>query len=361
MKALGPLFGDGAIDGPILVHYFDLNGIHFYLVGERHSLNGIDRDHPKNHAIQQLVAYCQTHRVRCYSESTEKDCMYNYYELSKHTQAGQTMCHAARSPLTAHLGHVATRRISCENVFADIRKLPPYNMYTLIIDPLVYMLERHNTLFEPTVERRVRKFAKKAEKLVIRHVATRNQAKSLLEALCLPDHSYPPWFVSLYKEIEETEESPPDTLRDMMRSMRDAHPGIYKAIVSHIRSYYKRWAMTPYSRAHTRVSLVVAQTDPAARALFIELSTFLLDIFVVLDLFLRESEMRPGDTILVLTGAAHSEHILRFFESLFPIEVRSKFDNTGRIPAGAPMSVETFTNHMPDILVALENKPKRHA
>jgi hypothetical protein len=342
---MGPMLGNRAITGPILVHYFALNGVHFYLIGERHSLNTFDELQPDTYIMRQLRAHTTKNRVRCYSESTDKDSKFEFYTISKSAELfGQVIDKIARSPLQAYFGYHFTKQIDCTNVFCDIRKLSPYNVYTLIVNPMVYMLERYDTLGDPVVEKHVRKMAKKTEKLILKNISNREHAKAFLESLCLADREYPAWFVSLYKELEETRYDPPDTLRDMMREVHRNHPDMYGSIVQHIRSYYQRWAVSPYTLAmariesmrETRVSQVVAETNADALGLFIEMSSFLLDVYVLLHMVLNEATMRPGDTVCVLSGAAHSEHIKRFFESNYAVTLHTKYDALGRLHAGPP-------------------------
>jgi len=320
MSDLGPLFEDRAITGPLFVRYFTHAGIHFYLVADRYDFAARDAiGKTKDYVLEQIREYSKDHRTLCYSELVEKDANIRYVLLSFDNQEHKTgIVELARSPLTAYVHyHISDKFENHTNVYSDIMKLPPYDVYILLFDPMAYMIRRYDTSSDPVIQERVFELAENAEETIARNVPTRETARIFLESLCLPDERFPKWFLDLYKEAYDTRTEPPDTLRDMMTDLKRNAPEMYEPMVAHIRSYH-------------------AETDTQNSCdLFIELTSFLLDIYVLLDVLLNRQKLVVGDTVITLTGAAHAEHITRFFLHNFPgIRILSKSDEKGRLQAG---------------------------
>lgn len=361
MQRLGPLFADRCVTGPLLIQYFELFGAHFYFIGESHVLNGRD-DTNAHHVIEQLKTYGKTNRVVCYCEATENDIQYNAYHLEERMYLRNTknILDVATSPLNAYIGYAHVRKElgNCETVCSEIRRYPPFDVYTMMVRPIAYMLDRYNTMMNPEIETKVRKWSKLAEKMIIKHIATRDQAKWFLESLCLANLDYPKWFVQLYEKIHETKDQPlPTPLRVKMHRLREQNVALYDRVVVHIRSYYENWAVTPYTAAiekiedmrHTAASKVVAQTDTDTFRVFVELTTFLFDISVILDVLLNEHQIKQGNTVVVLAGAAHAEHLASFFEPLVGNDkMCHKYGANGVLPAGPPLSgIHNFQRSIP--------------
>ena len=107
-----------------------------------------------------------------------------------------------------------------------------------------------------------------------------------------------------------------------MQQLQHEQPSTYKELVDHMQSYYYgRWARTPYSAAMDKVQAKrgtknsriqfsknlrffekgsVGSKLPDAKRLFIELTSYMLDLNVILDILLSEDK-----TFCVLAGLAH--------------------------------------------------------
>lgn len=75
---------------------------------------------------------------------------------------------------------------------------------------------------------------------------------------------------------------------------------------------------------------VVAQTNSRVNAIFDEMTTFIMDIFVLLDIFIDVPS--PNEIVVVLCGANHAVNLARFFAK--DAEICFKFDKHGNIAEG---------------------------
>jgi hypothetical protein len=345
MNDLGPLFGTKAIVGPILVIHVDFDGTHIALVGENHEVKG-DTTRLEDTAVEQLAKYSnrKTCQVLCYCECTETYATHGYMKMRGRMEVeNRRAVDVAQSPLWAYIAYSRTLK-GIKNCFADVRNMPPYDLYKLITDPEIFKLEHFGLFTDTKTDKKVRRWAKLAEKSVIENIPNRTQAKSFMESLCLPDRQYPRWFVVLYKTINETDQQPPALLRDMMMELRRLDGNSYALVIEFISYLHGKWAIDPYTRAMSRVaamrqthaSKLVAQIQSKADQLFIELSCFLLDVFVVLDILLKKLKgaLGEGHDVVLFAGAKHAENVAMFFAKWMRCKVGYKFAADGNIAAG---------------------------
>jgi len=364
MTDLGPMFGTRAIKGPIAVSYVIINTCKFYFIGEEHTRNGTytSESDVGIHVIEQLRKYNEQNHVRCYSELSTQQLGHNVTELRNEPDDNTPKLYHAKSPLHAYSWYLSENKFSNDNhepIFSDMRRGTPYDIYKMITDPFMFALEHHGQDFYPYIPV-IMNLAKKAEKVIVSNIDTRDKTKSFLESFYLVDRDYPIWFIELYKEIYGTNETPPAPLRVMMRDLHDRHRNLYDVVVRHMRSYYSKWDVAPFTIAfariksmrHTRSALVAAK-NKYAKDVLIELTNFLLDLYVMLDIF--QKPMVPDTTVVVLTGAQHTEHLVRFFSKLGPTV--TKGDVFSNIPSGdgvkGPLSLAA---KIPEKLVKLQNR-----
>ena len=85
-------------------------------------------------------------------------------------------------------------------------------------------------------------------------------------------------------------------------------------------------------------------TKESKSGLFSEMTSFLLDLFVLLDILTSIVEKRvvDGDTIVVLTGDQHTENITKFFaDKVSEVNIFEKKSTSGRIHQGASTKLTT--------------------
>lgn len=376
MVGLGPLFEEKAIVGPCVVQYFIFSGMHIYLIGEIHKVRGNSDKNISKTAVDQLRVYSriQSRPVVCYCESSPQHALYGVIKMEKEQElmGKKNVLEVAESPVYGYLGYSAQDKLkNTENVYADIRNYSPYDLYTLIMTPDIYMLERYGIIPSQQQRQNVRRWAKVAEKVIVQHITTRDKTKAFLLSLCLPELDYPEWFIELYKTIHETTDSPPAPLRDMMRQLRQSNMDHFVRVVGHIRHLHRRWNVSPFTAAMKRVESMqltrdkhlVAENNSIADGLLIELSAFLFDTFVITDILVRfnQGKFESGDTVVMFAGAKHTENITLFFKHQLGCDAFYKYDKEGRgnIPEGeAIVGPVGMGNFAPNMLVALKNKLK---
>lgn len=349
MVGLGPVFGTKEIKGPILVCFLQFDGRNLYLIGEEHNTNGtFQNDHDK-HVVEQMRLYIQRTKEKftVFSEFTflQMRERFNYFTAMP-TGSRKYYGYSPNGTYGYYYWNNLFAREHTQTIICDSRKTAPYDIYTMIIDPSVYCFEHFIQDYDKMLPT-VRKWAKQAEKAIVKNIQTRSSAKAFLESLYMPDLDYPDW----YKALTNNELS--DPLRQKMRHLREVQPDMYHAVVEHMRSYYYgRWAKTPYTVALDKVQAVrrtansrmVGSVHPASKRLFIELTSYLLDLTVILDFLL--SKEKNG---FVFAGLEHIGAIANFFAD--KATVYSKFDKNGNIPSGhAVNGVPDLTNHIPSIL-----------
>lgn len=350
---LGPMFGTDAITGPILVQYIQWHGLKLYLIGEEHFTNGTpSRD--KIHVIEQLLQYSKRHKTRCYTELSPTEMKYHF---------DSTTLTTAKSPLGVYAHYWWNGMFPGHDhklIFSDTRKLPPYDIYNLIVYPVSFAFEHFGFKMSSHVMK-VRKLSKQAEKEVFKHVATREKAKEFLESLVMPDKSYAQWFVKLYKDINETDDDPPSLLRTQMTELRTRSPTMYERLVRHIDGYYGAWSTSPYTAAFERIesmrktanTKVVVELHSPVRAVFDEMTTHLMDVYILLDLLLDVPSAK--ETVVVLSGANHSTNLARFFAE--DSQIHFKFNKNGNITQGNAINQLAYiVPKVPNILRELRNK-----
>jgi hypothetical protein len=374
MADLGPLFGTRAIGGPIAVIYTMFDGIHLYWIGEQHDIQG-NIEHKRTTVVEQLRTFTkeQSRKVLCYCESSARHADVGIIIIidEEARKTGSSILELAKSPIWTYIGYASHGKIpNIDNCYADIRNMAPYNLYTLITTPDAYRVETFGPITTMAERAKVRRFAKLAEKAVLEHITTRLEARAFLESLCLVDSCYPDWFVELYKKINETSESPPAPLRNMMARLQSCREGAYyNLVVDYMRHLHGKWAVDPYTLAmarvismrQTRVPNLVAQTNANADHLFIEMSAFLMDIFVIVDVLIRsvEGSLSPGDTAVFFGGGKHAENISMFFAWKLRCETRYKFDAHGDIREGPAVPRPlALGERLPAVMASLKDKPR---
>jgi hypothetical protein len=354
MNDLGPLFKTQSIKGPIIVNYFVFQQAHIYLIGEEHNTNG-DPQNQSAHAIDVIRDYGEKHRIRCYIESS----------LEHSRQCSEVMNYllsqeiSAPAPLYGYCSYWWKGLFSEKNhtnVFSDVRKIAPYDIYTLITDPRVYMFKEGSGLtYTQETEVKVRKLAKRVEKDIYKHISSREKAKIFFKSFYHPDMSYPDWYIELYKIANKTDAPPSDVLRVKMSELKMRSQSVYDTLLTYIDSLVTKWAVTPYTNAfkkmesmrNTKQSKLVAENRQEVYAVLVELTSFLLDLFVISDILLKPT--RKDDIIVVLTGAAHTLNMSHFFGKY--ASVFYKYNVKGNIPSGeASQGVGVMTNKIWDDL-----------
>jgi hypothetical protein len=320
------MFHGNAITGPTLVNYFEWFGRHVYLIGEEHGVNG-KGSHHKDYVLHHLLSYCKDHKVRVYLELTS-------VQVSEYRAVKQRIPEfTTPSPMYGFAEYFFPNRFlnRPEVVFCDKRKVSPYDMYMLLIDPEIYTMEHFQSEFSGNIVR-VEKIAKQAEKAFMKHLSTRKDAIEFLESLYLPDQSYPRWFKALYKNLFATEGHISDDLRDMMKSLRDASDNAYAHVLGHFRSLYASWNVEHVENMRmTADSKVVAKKNARVREIFIDMTNFIIEIYVILDLILRPPP--EGETVVVFAGVTHTANIGAFLHKQSSLS-SYKYGPTGNIPSG---------------------------
>jgi hypothetical protein len=265
------------------------------------------------------------------------------------------------SPLMAYacLPFRNSHPVNLNTIYADIRRMAPYYLYVLIYEPVLFAYERYNYSMNEKLPE-VRKLAKKAEKLFLKHLATRAKAQQFLNALVLPEKKYPHWFVSLYQEIHETEEYPPSPLKNDMDKLSSLD---YQKVKQHISYYHTKWAVSPFTQAMLKLenirdsasTRVIGQVNNIAKDLFLEMFTFLLDIYVIVHLL--NHPPKRNEIVVMLTGAQHTDNLTRFLAPDSEV-VSSKFDAKGNIPEGE--AIQGFGEIPPLIKDKLRNLLASH-
>ena len=345
MGGLGDVFATKSIKGPILVCYLQFEGRDLYLVGEEHNINGKYENDLENHVIEQMFQYSKHKPITVFSEMTFLQMRERFLSPSPHYYG-----HSPNATYGYYYWNNSFARGSHKTTIADVRKVAPYDIYTMLVDPAVYCFEHYIQDYDnmlPTV----RKWAKQAEKTIINKIRTRASAKAFLESLYMPGMEYPEWYKELYKTV--TNREPDDPLKTKMQRLQEQSPSAYNDLVQHMRSYYYgRWGHSPYSVAFERIqsarrtknSKMVASKKPGARMLFIELTSYLLDLNVILDFLLSEDKH-----VFVLAGLAHIAAIVSFFDG--KAAVHFKFNKDGNIPEGPAIhGIPHLANHMPSLL-----------
>lgn len=348
MADLGPLFGDKAIKGPIVVCYLKAHGRDIYLVGEKHTVNGTFESDNERHAVSQIAA-CVDPVTVCTELTFLQMQNWSYYC----SEASGKMGYYGKSPMYTYGYCLFTRQLkeTHNTIPIDSRKVSPYDLYTMIVDPDLYCFEHYIQNYTGMLPQ-VRLWAKQAEKAVIKNMQTRKSAISFLESLYMPDLDYPGWYKDLHKTITGQEINSP--LRDRMAALKKKTPDVYKDLVQHMRSYYQRWARTPYTIAlgkiqqqrHTLSPRLLRSKNKDALDLFVELTSYLLDLNFILEVFLSENK-----TVCLLAGLAHVEGIARFFSKE---TIHMKIDKDGNIPEGpAVHGVPGIANRISSLLKRL--------
>lgn len=344
---LGSVFGTKAIKGPVCVCYLESDGKELYLVGEEHHTNGTYENDLEKHVVAQMLK--SKKRLTVFSEFTllQLRDSFMYYSNSQ-TGNKNYYGHSPNGTYGYYFGNDLTSMH--KTVIADARKIPPYDIYTMIIDPSVYCFEHYYQNYMEMLPT-VRKWAKQAEKAVVKHISNRTEAKIFLESLYMPGQDYPLWYKSICKLINNSEPSNP--LREKMEKLKSKDPTMYQNIVDHMRSYYYgRWARTPYTVAMNKIegmrltanSRMVGSKKPEAKRLFIELTSYLLDLNVILDFYLSGEKQ-----FVLLAGLEHVGAIVDFFGQRST--VYSKFDKNGNIPEGPAIhGFPNLTIRIPSIL-----------
>jgi hypothetical protein len=344
MPQLGPLFGDDAIIGPVLVQYFSFVGVDVYLVGERHDRNGSVTEETAHLAVlERLKALAHARNTKrpvlCYCESSQAHAQQGLFKMGERAElTNKSILAVAKSPLYSYIAYKESGALrNVENCFADLRNISPYDIYTLITCPDLYRIEHHGIMADDAVRAKVRASAKLAEKTIMSHISTRADATRFLESFCLADRDYPEWFRDLYGKVSGSSTPMPSPLRDRMRRLRELSEEDYGRVVHYTRHLFGKWAVTPYtaamarleSRRRTHNSKLVAEKDGFADSLFVELSAFLMDIFIIADILVRtrEKKLQKGDTVVVFSGAKHTVNIGVFFRHQFGCDVSYKYDD----------------------------------
>lgn len=348
MAGLGPLFGTRPMKGPIVVCYLQTEGRDIYLIGEKHTVNGTFESDMDKHAVSQIAAY--DNPVTLCTELTFLQMQNWSYYCSEVSGA---MGYYGKSPMYTCGYFLFNRKLkeTHSTIPIDSRKAAPYDIYTMIVDPELYCFEHYIQNYSAMLPQ-VRLWAKQAERSIINNMQTRKKAMAFLESLYMPGLDYPGWYKALHKTITSQDISSP--LRDRMSALREKKPDVYEKLVQHMRSYYQRWARTPYTIALGKIQKerrtlsprLVRSKNKDALDLFVELTSYLLDLNFILEVYLSENK-----TVCLLAGLAHVEGICRFFNKE---TIHMKMDKDGNMPEGhAVHGVPGLANRIPSLLKRL--------
>ena len=375
MPGLGLLFGERPITGPNLVEYTVFQGVHIYMIGERHDKNG-NVERKSDHVVEKIMAFSANNKSACYIESTDGHARDAFTVIKDRMKREHTkdILKVADSPLFSYIGYMGMNDMSSvSTVMADIRNDTPYNIYTLLTNTDFYIYENYG--FNKTNDdlKKVRKLAKLAEKAIVRNIPTRIKAAEFFDSLYLPDVQYPEWFVSLYQTIAGNNIYPPSPLKDKMNALRTLSLSDYDSVTRHVRSLYRVWKMTPLpftvamerveSMRHTKSNALVAQTSEDAHRLFLELGSYLFEINVIVDILIkiRNKTYDAGDSVVILCGMKHAASIGLYFGCGINLPIYHKIDKgyEGTIPAGeANNGTYMLPNMAARPILNLNNKPK---
>jgi hypothetical protein len=331
------------------VCFLQLEGKNLYLIGEEHNTNGTFQNDLDKHVVEQIRSYIQRtkEKITVFSEFTFLQMRERFtYFAALPSASTQYYGYSPNGTYGYYYWNNLFSREHTQTIISDSRKTAPYDIYTMIIDPSVYCFEHFIQDYDKMLPI-VRKWAKQAEKAIVKNIRTRSSAKAFLESLYMPDKDFPDW----YKAMTNNELS--DQLRQKMKHLREVQPDMYHKVVEHMSSYYYgRWAKTPYTAALNKIQAVrrttnsrmVGSVNPASKRLFIELTSYLLDLTVILE-FLLSTEKNT----FVFAGLEHIGAIVNFFAD--KTIIYSKMNKNGNIPSGEALNgVPNLANQMPSIL-----------
>jgi hypothetical protein len=352
-QSLGQMFGTNAIVGPRLINYCEWHGAHLYFVGEEHDTNGVGYKH-KNHVVRHIEAHSRTHPTRVYIELSPGQVT----EYNEYLKRDPNM--EPKSPMYGFVHHALQGKFKNPPalIHSDVRKVPPYNIEFLVRDPAGFTVDVYGLRWLQHILP-VRKLAKVAEKELMKNISTRSDAKDFLESLCLPDREYAKWFVDFQSNLGNTQL--PSPLRDMLAEVRTRDASMYARLVDHVRSYYKPWDVSAYTPAFRRIesmrrtanSRVVAEKDSLVNDVFVEMTTYLFDVYVIAHFLLNPPA--KDEAVVIMAGMNHTMNIVRFFERY--TTVWFKFDADGNLPEGnAILGYQVPRSHIRQKLIALKNR-----
>ena len=307
------------------------------------------------HAVEKIRQHCEKNKdndVQVYVETTENEASEKAFML-EHARLATGLSFfdtslLAEDPSMA-FSHYVANGLFPKNVKIsahDMRKTPPYDLYILILYPLVYAKNRYGFMEIGRHIDEIRKWAKRAEKLFYAHMKTKKTTRNLLESFYNPDMEFPQWLQKLYSSIHNNEEVG-QPLRIKMRTLRESDLTVYSDLIKYIEI---RWSSLQnetdsFSRAmddvsnmrHSNSYRLVAEKNDDVMQVFIALNSFIYDIDIILNILLMAIRNEKVNTIITLTGAQHASHIAKFF-SRFSTCVVSKGSATGNLPAGNSQS-----------------------
>jgi hypothetical protein len=366
MTDLGPLFGKNAIQGPLYISYVNWNNHPIYLIGERHTTNG--KVHTNSlHVVEYIQRFHSAQqKVRLYCELNEMEVVFYASRIKMSHNHQPITPDDLQSPLYTFAYYYAQNKFDTRYlnvVWADVRKSSPYNLYLLIHNPLMFSLEHYGPGEFLTKLQDIKGKAKEVEKQIFQHLSTRKKTIAFLEAMYLPGKKYPVWFINLYKILHMTNGMPTDDLRNKMKVLEEKNKKLYDTLVYHMKSYYVDWAVSPYTQTlerlesmrHTQSPNLVAEKSASASDILIEISSSLLDLQILLDIYLNPPA--NDETIIVMAGLYHTSHLSRFFAQNHPIS--HKYNDDGNITSGdARAGFITINPRIPSKLIEIKGQQK---
>lgn len=340
---LGPVFGQKQICGPCVVQYIAYANKHVTIVGEFHDVHGDTHGNPLIHAVDQIASIKNTNETICFIEQSfsgsrmqAQNCLGMMEAMESNSGIDKHFTDVPKPPINIYSTYFNTNNMPIRTIFSDVRHLVPYDMVMLLYHPRDYgALHNYQDSDDMVTDMKL------AEKTLIKHLRTRVDAKKLLKTLVLPKKRYKKWFVDLFRILNQTDNDPPDLLREKMAALKTRDRVLYNRLVSHIDTYEDYWAVAPYTIAmgkiekmrHTESPNFVVEKNKDIKSLFLEMFTFLIDINILTDLFLNT--FQNYESIIIVVGCNHLWNISRFFEGIDGVSgMTYKSNYGGNIPEG---------------------------
>ena len=303
MDELGDIFGSiSSIAGLQLIYYIAKWKI--YLFGENHSING---DTKNNKYILDIIEeYAITHpniNIKLLVELTKESI---YIHVHNNNPISPLSTYA--NELYKH--HYFPKNVS--TIFADIRRVPPFNILESIYDynSFAFIYDLTNNIDPRVLHEKTKLF----EKDFFKHTNTSVKCIEFFKSIIIPTVEQQSWFTNYLKEFNMSSES--NIIKTKLSSIQSSNKFAYNyinkiitevlehAILNH--NQYSNAMNKAENTRHTNSSNFVEQKHKYFKAFWIHVNSLLMDIYMLCLIFTKES----NDIYITLTGVNHTNTII---------------------------------------------------
>lgn len=306
------MFASGRYEGVVVLQKLHMqDSKHVYLIGERHNATHA-------HAvIDEIARYATTH-------PSEKIVI--AYESSQ-LEIGVDQATSPTAMVNAYVRN-GTLPTNVAIELVNSRRDYPYDLFECLYDidtfaALRYMAYRRKCVQERRLpvdymayRAQSLQLAKRFEKTALQHISTRRAFHGFLMSLLLPDRPFPAWYLRCYHDATDQG----SLVKLYMSDVKDTDPVYYVGIRQYLEEKleYILSSNTAYSgvmdmvrqRRRTASERMEIMKDPELEHFFVVLYSFLEDVHV-----LAHSRLADCAHYVVITGAAHTMNMSRFFTS----------------------------------------------